>query len=76
MRKTTASFESRNKLIRICFSFILLLILPFFIFGQFALAQSKSEHSSQPFKIKGKEVNEYLMEKYKLRKDEVSSEMH
>ena len=38
-------------------------------------AQNTPEVSSQPFKINGKEVKEYLIEKYKLHKENVISEI-
>jgi hypothetical protein len=47
----------------------ILLVATLLIFGQLALAQN------EPLKINGKEVKEYLMEKYKLRKDDVRSEI-
>src|SRR4030067_893322 len=46
-----------------------------FIFTQAVLAQKEPDGIAQPYKINGKEVKEYLMEKYGLRKDDVTSEI-
>jgi hypothetical protein len=54
---------------------VLFLFSAFFIFAQAVLAQKEPEIHSEPFKINGKEVKEYLMEKYKLHKDDVRSEI-
>jgi len=47
---------------------ILIVVAIFFIFGQVAVAQKEAEISFQSYKINGKEVKEYLMDKYKLHK--------
>lgn len=57
------------------FSILILIAVPF-IFGQLALAQKEPEVNSQPYKINGKEVKEYLMDKYqlhKIHKDDMTS---
>jgi Zn-dependent metalloprotease len=49
------------------------LISALLIFGQTVSAQNEPNVIAQPFKINGKDVKEYLMEKYKLHKDDVVS---
>lgn len=62
--------ENRIGSWKCCLPFILLL-LTMFIFMPVAVAQNDSETQAEPFKINGKDVKEYLIEKYKLRKDDI-----
>lgn len=52
---------------------ILFLFYALFLLTPIAIAQKMSADSAHPLKINGKEVKEYLIEKYKLRKHDVSS---
>lgn len=54
---------------------ILSFLMVIFLFTGQVLAQNVSEVSSKPYTINGKEVKDYLMEKYKLHKGDVRSEI-
>lgn len=70
--KHQTHIENRIGSWKCCLPFILLL-LTMFIFMPVAVAQNDSETQAEPYKINGKEVKEYLIDKYELKKHDVTS---
>ncbi|HDH53813.1 MAG TPA: hypothetical protein ENH24_04945, partial [Nitrospirae bacterium] len=75
MKNVLIISEGKIKARRVRMLFGMTLILALLIFGQTVSAQKEQDVIAQPFKINGKEVKNYLMEKYKLRKHDVSSSL-